>query len=100
MTGELHNVDKSVQIETNYKKCGIVDLHSFEVLTDWGGGEEYNMLSLDQSLSAVASSTVGCNIDSGCLSAGWHIHGGQKNKLKIPKMLFIFVLKEWQMKDT
>jgi len=34
MTGELHNVDKSVQIETNYKKCGIVDLHSFEVLTD------------------------------------------------------------------
>jgi hypothetical protein len=34
MTGELHNMDKSVQIETNYNKCGIVDLHSFEVLTD------------------------------------------------------------------
>jgi len=34
MTGGLHNVDKSVQIETNYNKCGIVDLHRFEVLTE------------------------------------------------------------------
>lgn len=34
MSGELHNVDKSVQIETNYNKCGIVDLHRFEVLTE------------------------------------------------------------------
>jgi len=34
MTGELHNVDKSVQIETNYNKCGNVDLHRFEVLTE------------------------------------------------------------------
>jgi len=45
MTGELHNVDKSLQIEINYNKCGIVDLHKFEVLTERGGGEEYNMLS-------------------------------------------------------
>lgn len=46
MTGELHNVDKSLQIEISYNKCGIVDLHKFEVLSErGGGGEEYNMLS-------------------------------------------------------
>lgn len=34
MSGELHNMDKSVQIETVYNKCGIVELHGFEVLTE------------------------------------------------------------------
>jgi hypothetical protein len=96
MSGELHNVDKSVQIETNYNKCGIVELCRFEVLTEWGRGEEYDALSLDQSLNAVASSKDGCNMDSGCISAGCHIHCDQNSKSVSPKNAqFIFVLKEW-----
>lgn len=85
MSGELHNVDKSVQIEINYNKCGIVELYRFEVLTEWGRGEEYNMLSLDHNLNAVASSKDGSNMDSGCLSAGCHIHCGQNSNWISPK---------------
>jgi len=34
MIGELHNVDKRYRLRQIINKCGIVDLHRFEVLTE------------------------------------------------------------------
>jgi hypothetical protein len=101
MSGELLNMDKSVQIETNYNKCGIVELYRFEVLevlTEGEGGEEYNMLSLDQSQCSGKQHSrqqLGqwlplCRVTYSLWS---------EQRVSVPKNVqLICVLKEWQMK--
>jgi hypothetical protein len=101
MSREPLNVDRSVQIETNYSKCGITELYRFEVLTEGEEGEEYNILSLDQSLSAFVSSTIGSSLGQWLPLCRLTYSLWSEQLLSAPENAqLIFALEEWQFKGT